>query len=194
METQRKNVLSWGDRSPITSPLPGKHNFENLAAALAIGLHFGVPYERIGKALETYKPTNNRSQILDLHNGITVWLDAYNANPSSMAAALESAAAFAGDRPLVCFLGDMLELGDFSESAHFELCKMLESYSPHMVFLVGSCFYRNRDIFPSFRFLESISDLNPTFLHTIPAHAVVLFKGSRGLRMERIAQILQEAE
>lgn len=191
LETRVENKLAWGDYPPLVSQLPGAHNFENLAAALAIGLYFHVPYSDASYALATYKPQNNRSQLMELPNGSTLWLDAYNANPSSMEAAIRSAHAYAGDRPLIYFLGDMLELGSYADEAHAAICTLMKELSSGSVYLFGDTFYALKDQFRAFHFHRSI-DQAP--LHTVfegvTKGSVILFKGSRGLQMERLAHLL----
>ncbi|MGE5425306.1 MAG: UDP-N-acetylmuramoyl-tripeptide--D-alanyl-D-alanine ligase [Syntrophothermus sp.] len=171
----------------IQTQLFGAYNATNVLAAACIGRTFGVEDELICKALESYQPVNNRSQVCrTLRNRL--FLDAYNANPSSMEQAIRNFAAVPGDRK-VYILGDMLELGDESPAEHAQVLNILEEVNAKEVFLVGPVFLEvNRKIeWPGF----GDSDLARMWLeHHVISGADILVKGSRGIRMERIVEVL----
>ncbi|MDX1911822.1 MAG: UDP-N-acetylmuramoyl-tripeptide--D-alanyl-D-alanine ligase, partial [Saprospiraceae bacterium] len=127
-----------GPRVEVTTRLYGRHNFQNVMTAIALGIYFKVPAHKIKEALEAYTPTNNRSQLLQIR-GATILLDAYNANPSSMRPALESLAAMPANRR-IAILGDMRELGHESQKEHEDLLKFAAGLPLDQLVLVGEEF------------------------------------------------------
>lgn len=124
----------------INSQLIGSYNFTNCAAAILMGKYFNVPLEDIKHAIEDYSPKNNRSQILE-KNGHRIILDAYNANPTSMAAALKNFEAMSG-RPKIAFLGDMFELGETAAAEHEIIADLAAQMAFDEVFLIGEHFHK----------------------------------------------------
>ncbi len=122
----------------IHTKLIGDYNFSNILAACAIGDYFKISIENIKHGLEDYTPANNRSQLIKTNRN-TIILDAYNANPTSMEAALQSFAKFDADKKLVV-LGDMLELGNNSKIEHQRIISLLKNLNLHEVILVGKIF------------------------------------------------------
>jgi UDP-N-acetylmuramoyl-tripeptide--D-alanyl-D-alanine ligase len=120
-------------KSPHT--LPGSYNFDNICAALAVGKHFEVADEDANEAVSTYQPDNNRSQIVKKGSN-TVIMDAYNANPSSMAAAVANFAKLDAPKKML-ILGDMFELGDAAEEEHLALGKLIAAEKFDIVILSG---------------------------------------------------------
>ncbi|MBI9042533.1 UDP-N-acetylmuramoyl-tripeptide--D-alanyl-D-alanine ligase [Lutibacter sp.] len=172
--------------SEIRSQLIGKYNFNNIAAAIAIGSYFKVSIEEIKEGIENYVPTNNRSQIIEKGTNKII-LDAYNANPSSMSAALENFNQLKDNNKIV-FLGDMFELGDDSAFEHQNIADLVASFNFNKVYLIGKAFSttsaKNAFIYDSFEaFKTSINKL------TI-GNATILIKGSRGMALERILDLL----
>jgi UDP-N-acetylmuramoyl-tripeptide--D-alanyl-D-alanine ligase len=177
-----------GMQGIIQTKLVGGYNFENIMAALTIGLYFGVsPIEAI-TAIETYQPANSRSQLIE--NGRNVILmDAYNANPTSMAAAISNFVGF-GKGPLAAMLGDMLELGETSRQEHKQIVKMLEESNFELRILVGPEFMAVAK--PSERCLvfEKV-EAAAEWLRLNPLQGYhILIKGSRGIQMEKILESL----
>lgn len=122
----------------VKTQLFGEFNIYNAAAAIAVGKYFKISNEKILHAIANYHPSNNRSQIELGPNNLLI-LDAYNANPDSMSHAIEFFAKIkAPSKALI--LGDMLELGDFEESKHIEILKLVEEHEFNHVFLVGPAF------------------------------------------------------
>ena len=171
--------LSFSD-TQIQSHLIGKYNYTNILAAITIGHYFKVSSENIKEAIETYIPTNNRSQIIETDNKII--LDAYNANPTSMKAALENFAILeATDKTVI--LGDMFELGKDSCKEHQAIADLSTELNFENTFLVGENFYQTKTKKHQFK---SYDDLERYIInHPIKNHSI-LIKGSRGMRLERI--------
>ncbi|MEN1786178.1 MAG: UDP-N-acetylmuramoyl-tripeptide--D-alanyl-D-alanine ligase [Bacteroidota bacterium] len=168
----------------IQTQLIGNYNFPNCCAAITVGKYFGVDHNRIKKAIESYIPTNNRSQLLT-KNGLTVVLDAYNANPTSMKAALESFAKRKGD-PKTVFLGDMFELGETAQEEHQRIADLAAGLGFDALFLVGAHFEKVTS--PYFKFPSFEALANHLKQHPLK-EGQVLIKGSRGMAMERILTI-----
>ncbi|WP_027377556.1 UDP-N-acetylmuramoyl-tripeptide--D-alanyl-D-alanine ligase [Kaistella palustris] len=166
------------------SRLTGNYNFTNLCAAAALGLHFGVDFTEIRNAVESYEPTNMRSQILR-KNGKTFVLDTYNANPSSMTEALKNFSTFAGTKTVI--MGDMLELGADSEKEHRDILNLAASLHFDEIITVGAHFQKCNSEFQAF---ANATDL-ANFLQLQPINSEnVLLKGSRGIALERILEFI----
>jgi UDP-N-acetylmuramoyl-tripeptide--D-alanyl-D-alanine ligase len=168
----------------IQSQLVGSYNMPNLLAAAAIGQHFGVKADSIAQALATYTPTNNRSQLLTTpHNRVI--MDAYNANPSSMAAALQS---FKKQpfKPKAVILGEMLELGSESLQEHQNIAQWAASGEIDEIFLAGEGF-REAKVGKWFENTLSLKE----YLEKHPLKGyLILVKGSRGNKLEQIIDVL----
>jgi len=179
VKVQFKNVI-------IESKLIGKYNYNNIAVAVAVGNHFNVPDTDIKDAIENYTPVNNRSQIIQKGTNKII-LDAYNANPSSMQAALENFAQLKDENKVV-FLGDMFELGKDSKEEHEKIAKLAVSCNFSKVFLIGKAFSTTSvknayvsESFESFKNSINYSNIN---------NATILIKGSRGMALERLLDLL----
>lgn len=174
------------ENTDINSQLIGSYNFTNCAAAILMGKYFNVPIEDIKLAIEEYVPENNRSQLLE-KNGHQIILDAYNANPTSMQAALQNFDAMdAGNK--VAFLGDMFELGETAKEEHEHMAKMTEEMNFDSVFLIGENFAgtnSRQKTFKSFDDLSIYLQENP-----ISKKSTILIKGSRGMALERVLDLL----
>lgn len=173
------------DGNVIQTQLIGNYNFQNIAAAITMGLHFGVATAAIIQAIEGYVSQNNRSQILKTINN-TLFLDAYNANPSSMKVALENFAALSGSHKIV-ILGDMFELGDDSAQEHQAIADLADSLAFERIFLVGKNFHAvasSHTTFEDFDRLKSFLSKDPLQGKTI------LIKGSRGMKLERVVELV----
>ena len=173
----------------VNTNLVGSYNADNVMAAIAVGKHFGVSVDEAVKAIESYVPSNNRSQMTRTERN-TLIVDAYNANPSSMDAALNNFATVASDNK-VAMLGDMLELGEESFEEHVKVVRKAKESGVQGLFFVGEEFSKA---------LKSLNDPAPCFktsqelcehLSANPVDgAVVLVKGSRGTRMEKVIAVL----
>ncbi|MFN0014337.1 MAG: UDP-N-acetylmuramoyl-tripeptide--D-alanyl-D-alanine ligase [Saprospiraceae bacterium] len=173
-----------GQTVKLDTQLMGHHNFHNIMTAVALGVYFKVPASKIKSAIETYRPANNRSQVLT-HGSNTIFLDAYNANPSSMRVALETLqSAKAGKK--VALLGDMLELGAESEKEHRAILRFAASLQLDALVVVGQEFARcassryNALSFPDAGTAKAWYDLQRF------EDAFILVKASRGIGLERV--------
>jgi UDP-N-acetylmuramoyl-tripeptide--D-alanyl-D-alanine ligase len=171
----------------IQSNLLGSYNYNNIAAAITIGEYFEVSDDDIKSAIEEYIPTNNRSQIVKKGTNEII-LDAYNANPTSMKAALENFHNYdASDK--VVILGDMFELGVDSSIEHQKIVELAESFHFTQILLVGENFNNSRTN-NSIRF-KSFEDLKEYMQATLPLiNTKILIKGSRGMALERCLELI----
>ncbi|GAB2544751.1 UDP-N-acetylmuramoyl-tripeptide--D-alanyl-D-alanine ligase [Rufibacter soli] len=172
----------------VHTHLMGSYNFENMMAAACIGQFFGVPHEKINAAIASYAPTNNRSQIVKKDTN-TILLDAYNANPSSMALSVASFAEMAGE-PKVVILGDMLELGQESEAEHRLLGEQLNRQNFSQVFICGKEMRYAAEVNPDFFYFAEKSALMQWLTDHPIRNSNVLIKGSRGIGLETIVDLL----
>lgn len=171
----------------VESRLIGSYNSRNMAAAFAIGRYFKVPDEDLKEALITYTPANNRSQILE-KDGSKIILDAYNANPTSIAAAVDNLEALAAARK-IAVLGDMFELGDHAAEEHQNLAERLEKSSIDSIFLIGVNFYSTHTGKRISKF-QSFEDFRDSLDPAEFKDATILIKGSRGMALERVLDLL----
>lgn len=172
----------------FVSQLIGAYNFENIAVALCIGKHFGVEAHAANQAIKDYAPGNMRSQVLKKGTN-TIILDAYNANPSSMAAAIESFAAMEGAKKVV-ILGDMYELESEAEGEHRKIGTLLKDRKITKAFLCGSLMKAAQTTFPEGKFFDS-RDLLVEELRKNPIHdSLILVKASRGMALEKVVEFL----
>ena len=179
-------TVSWHGHK-IRTHLVGEYNLFNLAAAIAVGTYFDIPEPEIVAAIESYQPENNRSQRqVTQHN--TLILDAYNANPSSMEAALRHFISEPSMQPKAVILGDMLELGSYSAQEHRKIVELLQEARIEEVFLVGRHFTEaGADCYPTFPDTDALR----TYLTEHPiANRLILIKGSRGIHLERLTELL----
>ncbi len=171
------------EKTRIRTQLFGSYNADNILAACCIGKSFQVDPEKIKQALEEYRPVNNRSQILQTTRNRLI-LDAYNANPSSMGRAIRDFNDLPGKNK-VFILGDMLELGEESDTEHQKILQLLEEYKAEKVYLVGPVFLRINTKIEWHCFQDS--DLAKLWLgHHQISGADVLLKGSRGIQLEKV--------
>ncbi|CAM4185152.1 UDP-N-acetylmuramoyl-tripeptide--D-alanyl-D-alanine ligase [Gillisia hiemivivida] len=175
----------------IKSQLTGAYNAINIAASICVGLYFKISLESIQKAIIGYLPKNNRSQIVKLGSN-TLLMDAYNANPTSMKAALESFKANPAENKIV-ILGDMFELGISSEEEHQNIVNYLESINVLHAYLVGDNFYKTTSSSHKITNLKSFSDLQFSLETTEFNNSYILIKGSRGMALERVLDVLKSA-
>jgi len=177
------------DNTLVEAQITGIYNFPNLAAAAAVGAHFEVPAADIAEALASYVPTNNRSQLVQTSRN-TLVLDAYNANPSSMAAALASFAARTSDKQgKVVILGDMFELGTESRREHANLGHLLADLPFNKVLLIGEEMRNAAATSAALHFPTKAEAAK--WLEAQPLHdQLILIKGSRGMGLETLVELL----
>lgn len=173
------------DDIQITTQLVGSYNFTNCCAAILIGKYFNVELDEIKRGIENYIPQNNRSQIIN-KNGHHIILDAYNANPTSMKAALENFQQLKADYK-IAFLGDMFELGKTAEKEHQEISNIATNMKFDQVFLIGENFFKTKS---DLRKFKSFDHLRETLNNKTLKNATILIKGSRGMALERILDLL----
>lgn len=171
----------------INTNLAGAYNFGNIAYALAVGKFFGVDTHLANQAVSEYSPTNNRSQLIT-KNGRTIILDAYNANPDSMKAALHNLAKLPGKK--LAIIGDMLELGEYAEAEHLAIGQLLTDLGIDEAFLVGHHMpIAARKFGHSKCFNDRAELITHMTNHPLTANAI-LIKASRGVALEKILDYL----
>ncbi len=170
----------------IKSNLIGTYNFTNCAAAVLIGKYLNVSLTKIKDAIENYTPTNNRSQLLE-QNGHHIILDAYNANPTSMRAALENMKDQEGENKVV-ILGDMFELGVSAAIEHQHIADLTEEFNFSDAYLVGENFSKTKTSLKKFESYELFANYFKN--NCLKKKTKLLIKGSRGMALERILEIL----
>ena len=169
----------------VQTQLIGSYNIDNLLAAIAVGINFGVDRKKICAALEQYTPSNNRSQMtVTAKNHLIV--DAYNANPSSMQAALENFSLMQADRKMA-ILGQMGELGEDSDKEHRQLVGYLEAAGYDQVWLVGDNF---RDIDCPFRKFHDVEEVKEAIKANSPEGYYILIKGSNAVKLFQLPELL----
>ncbi|MBT1702617.1 UDP-N-acetylmuramoyl-tripeptide--D-alanyl-D-alanine ligase [Chryseosolibacter indicus] len=172
----------------ITTNLIGAYNFENIAAALCIGKFFGVDAQLANRAIAEYVPSNMRSQVVR-KNSNAIILDAYNANPSSMQAAIENIAAMNVPKK-VLILGDMFELEDEAAKEHQEIGRLIKEKGFEQVYLCGALFKTALHEIPKAKYFAKKDELIDE-LKTFPIKdATILVKASRGIGLETIVDYL----
>lgn len=172
------------ENTEIQSNLIGTYNFSNIAAAITIASYFKVSKENIKQAIENYTPSNNRSQIIETTNN-TIILDAYNANPTSMKAALHSFKTLKAAHKTI-IIGDMFELGSYSANEHQSMVDLASDCEFDNLFFVGKNFYKTKTNYQKFMSFEGLK----SYLIENPINkSVVLIKGSRGMALERVVAL-----
>ena len=175
-----------GTMMQVQSHLIGTYNLDNILAAITVGLHFGVTPAQICHALEHYVPANNRSQLTTTADN---WLivDAYNANPTSMAAAISSFTHISVAQPKMAILGDMRELGDVSAEEHQKIVDSLASAGLDEVWLVGDEFMKTRC---NFRKFNNVEEVKNAIREQKPRGRYILVKGSNGIKLFELPELL----
>ncbi len=171
--------------SIISTQLVGDYNFTNLLAAAAIGLHFEVTFDDIVIGLSGYQPDNNRSQLVDTGRNKLI-LDAYNANPSSVSAAITNFAE-SGTSSKTVLLGQMMELGDESIAEHQQIIDLLQQLNLDSM-LVGKQFAAC-DL-KGFSCFETVQELKVNLKKNPLTNRQILVKGSRSMTMEKVLEDL----
>ncbi|MGX8682205.1 MAG: UDP-N-acetylmuramoyl-tripeptide--D-alanyl-D-alanine ligase [Bacteroidales bacterium] len=171
--------------SIVNSQLIGTYNLPNMLAAITIGLKFGVAVSDINAALENYEPHNNRSQLTKTERN-TLIVDAYNANPTSMQAALDNFHNIEADNKML-ILGEMRELGEDSLNEHRKIVKLIHDYGFQDVVLVGEEFIKTGTSFPCYPDVNALTEViksNP------PQSKTILIKGSNGTKLFTLPELL----
>src|SRR5690554_2306667 len=172
----------------IQSNLVGHYNFPNIAAAIAIGAYFDVPPLQIKNGIESYTPTNNRSQLLKKGTN-TILMDAYNANPSSMMVALDNFKNLE-DTQKILILGDMFELGVDAAGEHQTIVDYLSDETLGKTYLVGINFFETKVDDENICRFKTVENLKKELKSNPPQNATILIKASRGMELEKIVEFL----
>jgi UDP-N-acetylmuramoyl-tripeptide--D-alanyl-D-alanine ligase len=174
-------------KGEISSQLIGAYNFENILAAVCIGNYFEVEKNQLQKAIEEYIPDNSRSQVI-MKGSNKIILDAYNANPTSVTAALKNFAKMQEENKIV-ILGQMAELGDESDHEHQVIVNLIEKLQFPKVYLVGNYFLQPAEK-KEFIWAASAEQLLELLKETNIHHSTILIKGSRSMKMEKVTEVL----
>nr|WP_314835089.1 UDP-N-acetylmuramoyl-tripeptide--D-alanyl-D-alanine ligase [uncultured Flavobacterium sp.] len=180
-------VITYSDIT-ISTHLIGLYNANNINAALTIGKYFHVADTAIKQALESYIPENNRSQLLTKGTNQII-LDAYNANPSSMAVAIENFVQLENPNKIM-ILGDMFELGQESAVEHKSIVTSLLNQEKVVCHFVGAAFFANKISKDNFSFYENFESFSAYLKETKIDNSTILIKGSRGMALERTLDFL----
>jgi UDP-N-acetylmuramoyl-tripeptide--D-alanyl-D-alanine ligase len=167
----------------IQSQLIGEYNATNIIAAVTIGKYFKVDDNAIKTAIENYIPENNRSQLIQ-KNGNEIILDAYNANPSSMSAAIANFIQLHHSHK-IAILGDMFELGTESLLEHKKIIDLVTNESSITTYFIGKDFFANQVVLPHIKFFENFESFTSSLSSNPPTNSLLLIKGSRGLALEK---------
>jgi UDP-N-acetylmuramoyl-tripeptide--D-alanyl-D-alanine ligase len=167
----------------ISTQLVGDYNLPNILSAVAVGKYFDVPDEKIKSAIEDYLPSNSRSQLIEKGTNKII-LDAYNANPTSMKAAVENFAKLPADKKIL-MLGAMAELGEESLEEHKNIIELIKKYPWHEVILVGGDFMRLQT---PYKIFNTSAEAKEWFRKEDFQNAYFLIKGSRSMQMEKVLE------
>lgn len=177
------------DKEVYKTNLIGSYNFDNLAAALCIGKYFGIPVKESVAAVMGYQPSNMRSQLVAKRNNL-ILLDAYNANPSSMEAALTAFAAMGGKKYKMVILGDMLELGDQAEEEHEKLGQLLKAMDLDKICLTGTLIQAALVQVPKALYFPDPFSFRNWLKDSKLEDYLILIKGSRGMKLEGLVDFI----
>ncbi|MET0944853.1 MAG: UDP-N-acetylmuramoyl-tripeptide--D-alanyl-D-alanine ligase [Flavobacterium sp.] len=172
----------------VESHLIGLYNSNNINAAVSIGRYFKVDNEAVKEAIENYIPENNRSQLLKKGSNQII-LDAYNANPSSMAVAIANFLQLDSHNK-VMVLGDMFELGKESQQEHKIIVESLLNQNRSICYLIGKAFYENKIASENIQFFETFEDFSNHLKTMHFENNAILIKGSRGMALERTLEYI----
>lgn len=181
--------ISWsaGDQTgTIYTNLYGDYNFENILAAVCVGLYFGITPQKINEAIGSYIPENNRSQLIRTERNI-IMLDAYNANPSSMKAALEHFSQIEASSKMV-ILGDMMELGTSGHEEHEKIISLANELGFENLFFIGETFYAVAGMHKD-NFFRDSREAESWFLEHPVNGKTILLKGSRKMQLENLRKL-----
>ena len=176
------------DNIQIKSNLIGSYNFNNIAAAIAIGHYFKVDKSNIKTGIENYFPENNRSQIINRQSNRII-LDAYNANPTSMLAALDNFSGLKDDIKIVV-LGDMFELGKDAANEHQNISDMVAKMHLHRAYLIGENFHKTKIKNENIITFKSFDEFEQHFKKDKIKDTLFLIKASRGMALERVVELI----
>ncbi|MDA0313745.1 MAG: UDP-N-acetylmuramoyl-tripeptide--D-alanyl-D-alanine ligase [Bacteroidetes bacterium] len=171
------------------SSLVGAYNFGNIANALTIGSHFGVPIEDAVRGILQYTPENMRSQLVEKRSNLIV-LDAYNANPSSMEVAIRTFGTMTGKKHKMVILGDMFELGEYAEEEHRKLGELVSEYAFDKVCFTGKLIVSALEKAPSALYFPDPFSFRNWLEDGKLEDYLILIKGSRGMKLETLVEFI----
>lgn len=175
-----------GKEHQVSTQLTGSYNTENILAAACIGIELGLTPEQINRGIKSYTPKNNRSQITQTEKN-TVIADFYNANASSMAAALDNIRAITADKKAI-ILGDMFEMGEESAKEHKAVIEKTKETEVDLRIFVGQAFYQQMD--QEDHYFATTQEARAFLQKTKPQGYTILLKGSRGMMFEKLMEVL----
>ena len=176
------------EKKTIKSQIYGNYNFTNISTAIAVGKYFKLSFDEIRKGINSFLPSNNRSQII-FKGSNRIILDAYNANPTSMKASILSFCE-AKQKKSVVVLGDMLELGGYTEIAHQDIIKQIIDSNVEEVLTIGDCFFQTESEDKRLKKFKTIFEAEEYISKKSYTDREFLIKGSRGTALEHLLEIL----
>ncbi|MGA8853135.1 MAG: UDP-N-acetylmuramoyl-tripeptide--D-alanyl-D-alanine ligase [Christiangramia sp.] len=179
------------NQTDFKSKLTGDYNAKNMAAALCIGLYFKVNFNEIQKAIESYSPSNNRSQIIETGSNIII-MDAYNANPTSMHAALDNFDSLKTNKQKIAILGDMFELGSAAATEHQIIANYIQNGNFAETYLLGDNFKETKTSSNFIFKFNTMEDLKEHLRESNFQNCYFLIKGSRGMALERVLDSIKK--
>ena len=172
----------------ITSNLYGEYNFENINASIAMGIHFGLSFEQIENGIKNYIPKNNRSEMIKTKNNL-LFVDSYNANPTSMKVSIQSFMKFKEvNKTLI--LGDMYEIGKTSLVEHEIVLNSIKNNKDLKIFLVGKIFDQLKFKSERIHFFYETNELMEHIKKNLIIGHTILLKGSRKINLEKVIPLL----
>ena len=172
----------------ITSNLYGEYNFENINASIAMGIHFGLSFEQIENGIKNYIPKNNRSEMIKTKNNL-LFVDSYNANPTSMKVSIKSFMKFKEDNKTL-ILGDMYEIGKTSLVEHERVLNSIKNNKDLKIFLVGKIFDQLKFKSERIHFFYETNELMEHIKKNLIIGHTILLKGSRKINLEKVIPLL----
>tara|TARA_B100000963_G_scaffold299111_1_gene271041 strand:- start:215 stop:1501 length:1287 start_codon:yes stop_codon:yes gene_type:complete len=172
----------------IVSNLHGEYNFENINASIAMGIHFGLSFEQIENGIKNYIPKNNRSELIKTKNNL-LFVDSYNANPTSMKLSIQSFMKIK-EVEKILILGDMHEIGKTSLKEHERILNSVKNNKDLKIFLVGKIFNQLKFNSGRIHFFNEIDELIEYFKKKVVTGHTIFLKGSRKINLEKVIPIL----
>ena len=172
----------------ILTNLHGEYNFENINASIAVGIHFGLSFEQIENGIKYYVPKNNRSEMLKTKSNL-LFIDSYNANPTSMKVSIQSFMKFK-EVEKILILGDMHEIGKTSLNEHERILNSVKNNKDLKIFLVGKIFNQLKFDSDRIHFFKEIDELIEYFKKNLVTGHTIFLKGSRKINLEKLIPIL----
>ena len=172
----------------ILTNLHGEYNFENINASIAVGIHFGLSFEQIENGIKYYVPKNNRSEMLKTKSNL-LFIDSYNANPTSMKVSIQSFMKFK-EIEKILILGDMHEIGKTSLNEHERILNSVKNNKDLKIFLVGKIFNQLKFDSDRIHFFKEIDELIEYFKKNLVTGHTIFLKGSRKINLEKLIPIL----